>query len=386
MTASEIESIMKIQLSGLFSKRPFLEDYYFESKFLRDHPNVIPRPHFPIAGGQINQEKKKKDDPFRNALGQVISSSSRAPRASLAILKGDIQTMDAEKLMKKKSTPERALLLHIENVWSVLLEVEDIDLLLRTKAPQRDKKIPTVQELIEMRQKLIRKSFDLLYVKGEGEESGEKKDERRMTDAFFLKFVMQGKGMKLLGRFLPLFFPPQIHLISLALMRNLLLLVISPTNEEEDGCMKRIFGTIISVLSSFPPAQSIQAFHALFSSHTQTQVFQIAKTKIGIVCLGIWLKRRLDLMQGGVRIQDWEELFSKIWQIVGGRVRSLFAKDISNEYSNNAESNQVWEFLLILAWNCGDGEKRLMREELREVIKGIEINEKIRSLLQVLSS
>lgn len=137
MSAQEIDSIIRmheLQLSSAATNM-FAEDIYFEW-WQRDHQMEAPlRLHKPLFESTTkSQDKKQRKDPLEGVLGRISTQSVRHPRAVLAIKHVEDSAQETE----DKSGQERhsdsfihMLLLTIENGFMTLLDIEDVDHLIR---------------------------------------------------------------------------------------------------------------------------------------------------------------------------------------------------------------------------------------------------------------
>jgi hypothetical protein len=76
-------------------------------------------------------------DPLEGVLGRIPSHSVRAPRPLLQLKQGEQDGLNTQETMSfagdnKASKIIQSLLLLVENAFNYLLDIEDIDLILRT--------------------------------------------------------------------------------------------------------------------------------------------------------------------------------------------------------------------------------------------------------------
>eukprot|EP01121_Diplochlamys_sp_Union-15-3_P011087 TRINITY_DN3180_c0_g1_i5.p1 TRINITY_DN3180_c0_g1~~TRINITY_DN3180_c0_g1_i5.p1 ORF type:complete len:622 (-),score=128.12 TRINITY_DN3180_c0_g1_i5:187-2028(-) len=133
MSAAEIDNIILMQYMQITSSRPFVDDYYYQVKLSKSSNGKV-IPHTPLCDEfeQLNSASKpfqQSPDLFVGVLGRIPMHSVRAPRPLLHLDEEETKPTEAsdDKVTFTKTRTLRSYLMHIENIWDILLEIEDLD-------------------------------------------------------------------------------------------------------------------------------------------------------------------------------------------------------------------------------------------------------------------
>ncbi|XP_063969721.1 protein PAT1 homolog 1-like isoform X1 [Lytechinus pictus] len=204
MSQKEKEWVIKIQMLQLTSNNPAVDDFYYQNYMARKAAKEKDREESGKNNVQGNDGKKEKKlvlrpleskayqpAQFEGALGKLTSASVNNPRQIIDIHIDN--TPDEEEGGKAKDhSRRRRTLLAIERLFSLVLELEDLDLLVRG-LPESDR-----GPLLEKRKGPLMKLCAML--------KGEKGDglSERTPSSLFHQVLGIRKGRKLVSRIFPL--------------------------------------------------------------------------------------------------------------------------------------------------------------------------------------
>lgn len=200
MSQKEKEWVIKIQMLQLTSNNPAVDDFYYQNYMARKAAKEKDREE----SGKNNQQGNKKKlvlrplenrayqpAQFEGALGKLTSASVNNPRQIIDI---HIENAPEEEEggKAKDHGRRRRTLLAIERLFSLVMEGEDLDLLVRG-LPESDR-----GPLLEKRKGLVMKLCATL--------KGEKGDglRERTASTLFHQILGIRKGRKLVSRIIPL--------------------------------------------------------------------------------------------------------------------------------------------------------------------------------------
>ncbi|KAG6385188.1 hypothetical protein SASPL_154016 [Salvia splendens] len=210
MTADEIESILKMQHAH--GNDPYVDDYYHQARLAKKSAEMKSKYRFcpPVPREQSTRSRNSIESQPRlqvDALGRVSFSSIRRPCPLLELEPPPCACGDSgseQKVFGKtlEQEPMFAARVTIEDGFSVLLEVDDIDRLLQATQPQDGG-----HQLSRKRHILLEGLAASLQLVDPLGNSGNSFGLSPKDDIVFLRIVSVGKGRKLISRFLQLLLP-----------------------------------------------------------------------------------------------------------------------------------------------------------------------------------
>eukprot|EP01119_Soliformovum_irregulare_P003916 TRINITY_DN14956_c0_g1_i2.p1 TRINITY_DN14956_c0_g1~~TRINITY_DN14956_c0_g1_i2.p1 ORF type:complete len:638 (-),score=158.75 TRINITY_DN14956_c0_g1_i2:408-2321(-) len=306
MTADEIDSIIRMQEAQLNAtgSNQFAEDYYHLMTKQRPEQGEITF-HKPLFESTPRPAMAKRPDPLEGVLGRIPSHSVRAPRPLLQInAQEEAENEGKEKVPSlsvnstgSESKVIQVLLLTIENGLTLLLGVQDIDLILRH--PMSNQHF-NVHQLRRKREQLTVDLFNALHIYTPTSQTLPHRLHPNSLfiyaeDDIFVNLSLVQKGKKLITRALPLLFQPQIVAVFSSYLRNLALLVSSPRIEMDIETTQKLFGYFQSIIGVASVPQTILFFQTVLSAHLNPQLIQILQSRFGMTILQTLMKRGFDL-------------------------------------------------------------------------------------------
>lgn len=410
MTSEEIDAIIRIQDSQLQNNtNPFAEDFYC-IKYVYKNQDVFinHRPLFETSPRNVPL-KKPGGDIFEGVLGRIPTHSVRAPRELLKLkanqnidsptsspINADntssssstssttTTTTTTESSSSTSSKAVYSLLLSVENAFSSLIDIEDIDAIL--KRPESVQHF-NIAFLRQKREEITSELFKLLhiYVPSNNNMISERPSNLGpnqflyQEDEIFINMSFISKGKRLIIRTLPLLFPYQLFAILYAYLRNIYLIVTSPRIEFDVELTNKLFSSITDIIGMSPVPYTILLLQWILNSHSDTQLLSIVQSKIGMSLIQSILKRGHDLnlspfgrddllsaemsnmanlpplVQAGLQWKDNVNLFVKRMM---GKFTLLFNTQV-------AVTTKIWEFFAVLIVNINQENKRKIMNELR---------------------
>ncbi|XP_064628224.1 protein PAT1 homolog 1-like isoform X2 [Lineus longissimus] len=210
MTQREKDWIIKIQMMQLTTDNPYVDDYYYTQYKIK----LMALERRRQRGGQGGDDKEPKlllpqfakvetsaysPAQFEGSLGKLTASSVHNPRQ---IIDAKIRAGDVE----MKGGKYRQLLLYIEQIYNVLLQVDDLEKQVLALPPNEREALYT-----ERRTK-INQMFAKLHCDSNAPEQ-------------FVMYMSIRKGKKLVNRMMPLLNKDQLVSIVLATLKNLPILI-----------------------------------------------------------------------------------------------------------------------------------------------------------------
>ncbi|KAL1567582.1 protein PAT1 1-like [Salvia divinorum] len=210
MTAEEIESILKMQHAH--GNDPYVDDYYHQARLAKKSAEMRSKyrfcPSVPREQSSRSRNSTESQPHLQvDALGRVSFSLIRRPCPLLELEPPPCACGDSgseQKAFDKtlEQEPMFAARVTIEDGFSVLLEVDDIDRLLQATQPQ-----DAGHQLRRKRHILLEGLAASLQLVDPLGKSGNSFGLSPKDDIVFLRIVSVGKGRKLISRFLQLLLP-----------------------------------------------------------------------------------------------------------------------------------------------------------------------------------
>ncbi|KAI4318920.1 hypothetical protein MLD38_032574 [Melastoma candidum] len=206
MTSEEIESILKMQHTSNHSNDPYIDDYYHQARLAERSSGTRLKGRFcPAHLRELPSRSRNSSDqhPHADTFGRLPLSCIRRPRPLLEVESpvGSGDGSSEQKVNEKplEQEPMLAARITIADSLCVLLDVDDIDRLLKFTQPQDGG-----AQLRRKRQMLLDGLAASLQLVDPLGKSGQvvPKD-----DIVFLRLTSMAKGRKLVTRYLRLLFP-----------------------------------------------------------------------------------------------------------------------------------------------------------------------------------
>ncbi|KAE8690117.1 lysine-specific histone demethylase 1-like protein 1 [Hibiscus syriacus] len=209
MTGEEIENILKIQHAATHSNDPYVDDYYHQACLAkRSSASRAKHQFFPSRKKESHSRSRNSGDQHlhlhMDAHGKVSLSSIRRLHPLLEVDPplGSGNGSDQKTVRPLEQEPMLAARITIEDGFSLLLEIDDIDRLIQFSQPHDGG-----AQLRRRRQILLEgmaTSLQLVDPLGKGAHAVSCAPE---DDIVFLRLVSLAKGRKLITRFLKLLIP-----------------------------------------------------------------------------------------------------------------------------------------------------------------------------------
>eukprot|EP01116_Phalansterium_solitarium_P016138 TRINITY_DN3680_c0_g1_i1.p1 TRINITY_DN3680_c0_g1~~TRINITY_DN3680_c0_g1_i1.p1 ORF type:complete len:923 (+),score=244.37 TRINITY_DN3680_c0_g1_i1:1806-4574(+) len=313
MSADEIEQILRMQEYQLTSQASnlFAEDYYCQTYLARKNVSqpdsrsgrseYVLAHHKPLVESHPRPMFRRQGaDPFEGALGRIPAHSVRAPRALLQLKPMEPSEIDSSNDMQTASSKEiHSLLLAIEQSYNLLLDIEDIDNILRS-ADQSSANV-NVTHLRQKREEIVTDLYASLRVNNFSSvphvdpRAPEPTAYLHAEDGVFTTLSAVSKGRKLLVRALPLFSTSQLVPILLQYLRNLSVLVASIKHGKESSSASKVFGYMTQLISIGAELQTILSLQTVLGAHTNDQLLKILRSKLGCSVVHAVLHRAHEL-------------------------------------------------------------------------------------------
>ncbi|XP_039001002.1 protein PAT1 homolog 1-like isoform X2 [Hibiscus syriacus] len=225
MSGEEIESILKIQHAATHSNDPYVDDYYHQACLAkRSSASRAKHQFFPSRKKESHSRSRNSGEQHLHlhmyAHGKISLSSIRRPHPLLEVDpplgSGDGSDQKTERPLEQE--PMLAARITIEDGFSLLLEIDDIDRLIQFSQPHDGG-----AQLGRRRQILLEgmaASLQLVDPLGKGAHVVSCAPE---DDIVFLRLVSLAKGRKLITRFLQLLIPGSdlIRIACMTIFRHL---------------------------------------------------------------------------------------------------------------------------------------------------------------------
>ncbi|XP_077999996.1 protein PAT1 homolog 1-like [Glandiceps talaboti] len=322
MTQKEKDWIIKIQMMQLQSNNPYLDDYYYQTYVLRkrakdrqsssegvqsEEKNSDPKIIMPQA--KQTEARQYKPAHFEGTLGTVTVASVNNPRkmidVGLPAVHEDEQSLGSKELSVRKRAH---LLLGIEKVYSLLLDLEDLE----KKAlalPEDD------SEIEQERQRLVNQIYNNLNVPSKPQ-SG--------LDCYFVQMLGISKGRKLIARILPVLNRQQALAIVHIILYNLNYVI---KKDSQDNSLSLVYPSVSSFMKTCDLETLVTLMNSLTSGtsavspmhHGNSSVLATVQNKFGVSMICVLLARGEDILstQSPVDINpdtesDWTDVVLKI--------------------------------------------------------------------------
>uniref|UniRef100_A0A6B2L2W4 mRNA decay factor PAT1 domain-containing protein n=1 Tax=Arcella intermedia TaxID=1963864 RepID=A0A6B2L2W4_9EUKA len=456
MLAEDVDNIIKIQEALLQSDNPFLEDYYFQNYMNKRNPSEVSEDimyrHSPISecfhpAGTMKTKYYGKD-PLEGVLGRTPGHSVRAPRPLVELKGNAIETEEkqletptedvdgggfARALVGRSNLP-RTILLSIENIFSTVIEVEDLNFLVSINVDDRSPDSRTTRQSLYDKcvEKINHLFTSLRTTPNPTPQQGNPEGFYAKEDEFFVRVISISKGAKMLARAIPLLNNTQVLTVISVILRNLHIIVHLPTNDESDQRLRTFFAVIVAILNGIPLTQFLNCFQQLISYNSgapylQRRLVRTIKTKIGMLVFTTFLQKGFEVTftllqqqrQLNSRIEEiqkivatWKQLYDQLYEQLQEKLSSLFNTAVTlppanpqsttpsirapevgfNEesygmsagYSNGALSDWVWQFFVLLALNATPYQKQEMWKELSPIVGSVEQTTAVTNFLHVM--
>eukprot|EP01117_Protostelium_nocturnum_P007036 TRINITY_DN2521_c0_g1_i1.p1 TRINITY_DN2521_c0_g1~~TRINITY_DN2521_c0_g1_i1.p1 ORF type:complete len:882 (-),score=351.37 TRINITY_DN2521_c0_g1_i1:282-2927(-) len=417
MTADEIDAIIRMQESQLHAAgtNPYAEDYYHQSliakqKALEGQVVGLHKPLFESNARIII--KRTGIDPLEGVLGRIPSHSVRAPRPLLQIKLDTPAANSDEKAGEEKnaSAPDgtkaiQGLLLTIETAYNLLLDIEDIDSLLKNAQNGTSNHVNPAQ-LKHKRDELTTDLYESLHIFSvpfgtlpQRTQLPEEQPFIYQEDSVLLNISLVQKGKKLVVRTLPLLFQAQLINIYNVFMRNLAIFASSPRLEYDLENSNKLFAYLTNITHLGSISQTILTLQSILVAHIDIQLIQILQSKFGLNVVQNILKKGHDLglsffsrdtpnvnpnslpaelAQLSSAGHHWRETIKTLANRLRGNLNYVLNSEVGN-------SDKIWEFFAILVVNISGEDKYVLMQELRDKILTTPRNQTLNAFLQLAS-
>ncbi|XAR51189.1 hypothetical protein NMG60_11005745 [Bertholletia excelsa] len=227
MTAEEIESILRMQHAATHGNDPYIDDYYHQARLAKRAAELGSKHRFcPAHMKETSSRSRNSADSLPHlqvdALGKLSFSSIRRPRPLLEVEPpaSAFGNSSTEQVSQRPLEQEPMLAARIttEDGLCLLLDVDDIDRLLKFSQPQDGG-----TQLRHKRQILLQGLAASLQLVDPLGKSGNPGGLAPEDDIVFLRLVSLAKGRKLLSRYLQLLYPggDLARIVCMAIFRHL---------------------------------------------------------------------------------------------------------------------------------------------------------------------
>jgi len=409
MSAYEIETIIRMQESQLLAgNNPFAEDFYFvmrKHKSTDDNaPFMLHKPLFE-SNAKATPLKKPGADPLEGVLGRIPSHSVRAPRMLLQITKSAEQhtpgpAENGENPSQTSSKAVQSLLLTIENAFHYVLDIEDLDQILKNVESASHF---NVAHLRMKREEFTQELFKALHVHAIPFGTLPQRGAERESDSYIfpedeilMSLAFVHKGRNLLVRALPILFQDHVLSIFFVFLRNFAALVASPRIEMDVESTNKLFALLFNIVTVGSVTQTILSLQTILAAHADPYLIKILQSKFGLPIVQAILKRAYGLnlspfsrrdpippdvqnSQLGTAGYHCKEAVDTFVQRFIGKFNYLFLSELG-------QTDRIWEFFVVLVVNINFQERRLLLTELGEKIRTSPMNQTLSGFLQIASS
>ncbi|CAG8539119.1 11531_t:CDS:10 [Diversispora eburnea] len=408
MTQNDKEFINRIQISQLVTDDPYADDFYYQvyTAIRTRQPN--PQIFSPQIGGAgfmgqergrhrsrgsesgslkmqqqvlriVNDARRKPKMTqlsLEGALGKIALNSVRNPRQLLQVSSKNTdlhhhagpnsnggfhhQHQKIPSISSHGVIDHRKVLRSIENVYSVVLSLEE----LRRNQP------PLPRPYFDHE----REAFDK-WNEEYSEYAKTMWEELRVTEMIgvsyphpFISILSVAKGKKVIPRVLRHCLPEQTLTLITMLVANF---------ESLDVCKGAVWGTqenvgsrmleevelfmntVVPPLLQFVAEAPLRIVLGLFGLFIErNNIVWVARSKVGLAFLTMFLSRAEILKQGGGTIQ---ELYNRLFSILQNHFLSLFPP-----FLNGIDDMYVWQFLAAMAVGASTEQQHILVTEVRE--------------------
>ncbi|XP_058207768.1 protein PAT1 homolog 1-like [Rhododendron vialii] len=227
MTAEEIENILRMQHAATHGNDPYVDDYYHQARLAKKATESGSKHRFcPINPKELPSRSRNSSESSHphlhvDAHGRVSFSCIRRPSPLLEVDPPSSAFGNGTEQVSDKPLEEEPMLaarITIEDALCLLLDVDDIDRLLKFSQPQDGG-----ANLRRKRQMLLEGLATSLQLVDPLGKSGNPVGLGPKDDIVFLRLVSLPKGRKLLSRYLKLLFPggELARIVCMAIFRHL---------------------------------------------------------------------------------------------------------------------------------------------------------------------
>lgn len=373
MSADEIDNILRIQDLQTRSFHSYLEDFYFQNVLNKASENhqVPTYDHIPLYEAIGISSYVGEGFQMEGVLGAIPGRSTKTPRPLLNL----------QNEHRTEREQHASVLMLIENAFDRILDIEDIDKLLRFPDPSRmtkesasvmnEKRSSTLQDLFR---------FVPLFTLDENTEQPHFRENAVCAweeDQPLLKFLNTQKGRKMIARLLPLLPGFYTHGFLLFFMRNLCL-ILGILDQFPDESSKQLLPAILRSMGTLNPQQIQVGLQVLSHFHKNDRLLSILQTKSGVVLLQAMFHQVFMQMSAPVPPQyqsqamslrqQWFQTVDIFFRRFLGRFHLMFNTDEEDKLSFYQAL-----FVLFLSWcnHVGPRHHKVLLTELAEKISAV---------------
>ncbi|KAL2078740.1 hypothetical protein ACEWY4_026425 [Coilia grayii] len=294
MTDKEKEWVIRLQMIQLQSENPHLDDYYYQEYYKRLEAKLAEEEK---RGEWTERENLKLTTPYvtktesymsvvhiEGSLGQVAVSTCYSPRRAIDA----VRTHSPDEEAKEARQPR--IDVHIEKLFSLLLEVEELErrkgrvcaeekcliilfsLLLEVEELERRKGRVCAEEKSRLLEHMERK-VQQIYLQIRQANSPESNEE-------FLPCLLVSKGKRLLARLLPfLSHDAALHILTMVTVHLPILMM-----KDADEALPVLYGPLRDVISQLPFSELIRVlkhFTILDPEASETTLTLACQNEVG---------------------------------------------------------------------------------------------------------
>ncbi|GBB93839.1 hypothetical protein RclHR1_02240011 [Rhizophagus clarus] len=420
MTQSDKDWINKIQISQLVTDDPYADDFYFQVySAIRNRQTQPHMSAFSPHGGAgfmgherrhrsrgsesgllkmqqqvlriVNDARRKPkltQLSLEGALGKIALNSVRNPRQLLQVSSKHNEThhhtgpgsgnhQQHQKIPSISShgiIDHRKVLRSIENVYTAVLALEELR---RNQPPLPRPYVDHEREAIEKWNEEYTELAKTMW------------EELRVTEMIgvsyphpFISILSVAKGKKVIPRVLRHCLPDQILTLITMLVANFETLdvckgaiwgtqgVVSPAMLDE---VELYMNTVVPPLLQFVAEAPMRIVLGLFGLFVErNNIVWVARSKVGLAFLTMFLSRTEILKQGGGAMQglplpeerelsQWQEIYNRLFSLLQNHFLSLFPP-----FNIGIDDMYVWQFLAAMAVGASTDQQHILVTEVRE--------------------
>ncbi|CAB4420250.1 unnamed protein product [Rhizophagus irregularis] len=420
MTQSDKDWINKIQISQLVTDDPYADDFYFQVySAIRNRQTQPHMSAFSPHGGAgfmgherrhrsrgsesgllkmqqqvlriVNDARRKPkltQLSLEGALGKIALNSVRNPRQLLQVSSKHNDThhhvgpsggnqQQHQKIPSISShgiIDHRKVLRSIENVYTAVLALEE----LRRNQP------PLPRPYVDHEREAVEK-----WNEEYAELAKKMWEELRVTEMIgvsyphpFISILSVAKGKKVIPRVLRHCLPDQILTLITMLVANFETLdvckgaiwgtqgIVSPAMLDE---VELYMNTVVPPLLQFVAEAPMRIVLGLFGLFIErNNIVWVARSKVGLAFLTMFLSRTEILKQGGGAMQglplpeerellQWQEIYNRLFSLLQNHFLSLFPP-----FNIGIDDMYVWQFLAAMAVGASTDQQHILVTEVRE--------------------
>ncbi|CAI2184272.1 2899_t:CDS:10, partial [Funneliformis geosporum] len=415
MTQSDKDFINRIQISQLVTDDPYADDFYFQVYTAIRSRQAQPQmsafsPHMGGAGFMghergrhrsrgsesgllkmqqqvlriVNDARRKPkltQLSLEGALGKIALNSVRNPRQLLQVSSkhNDIHHhagpssgihqphQKVPSISSHGIVDHRKVLKSIENVYTAVLALEELR---RNQPPLPRYATDHERDVVEKWNEEYTELAKTMW------------EELRVTEMFGVSVLSVAKGKKVIPRVLRHCLPDQILTLITMLVANFEALdvckgaiwgpqgIISPVMLEE---IELFMNTVVPPLLQFVAEAPMRIVLGLFGLFIErNSIVWVARSKVGLAFLTMFLSRTEILKQGGGTMQGlplpeerellhWQELYNRLFNLLQNHFLPLFPP-----FNIGLDDMYVWQFLAAMAVGASTEQQHILVTEVRE--------------------